>query len=335
MIDSYRQLGRTGLKVSPICLGTMMFGGPTSEADSISIVHEAIDLGINFIDTADMYSVGQSEIVVGKALKEKRDSIVLATKAGQKMGEAVHDKGSSRKHLMYALDASLQRLGTDYIDLYYIHVPDYETPMEETLRTLDDMVRSGKVRYIACSNFRTWKLAEATLLSTQFNLNRICCVQPLYNIVNRDIEVDLLPYCEANGLGVVSYSPLARGILTGKYQPGGAIPEGSRASRNDARMKQAEWREESLEVAAALKKYCDDKGISCSQFALAWVLANPIMTSVIIGPRTREQFADNIDSLKITITAEDEAFIDSLVPKGEHSGKGFQDDAYPVAGRPV
>ena len=335
MIDSYRQLGQTGLIVSPICLGTMMFGGPTNETDSINMIHEAIDFGINFIDTANIYNAGESEVVVGKALKEKREEVVLATKAGQKMGEGVLDKGSSRKHLMFALEESLRRLQTDYVDLYYIHVPDYVTPQDETLRTLDDMIHSGKVRYIACSNFRTWKLAEATLISQLNNLHQFCCVQPLYNIVNRDIEVDLLPYCENNGLGVVSYSPLARGILTGKYQPGGAIPEGSRASRKDARMQQAEWRESSLEVASELKKYCDDKGVACSQFALAWVLANPILTSVIIGPRTKEQYQDNLESLKIEITAEDEAFVDSLVPPGEHSGKGFQDSAYPITGRPV
>ncbi|QDU80205.1 L-glyceraldehyde 3-phosphate reductase [Polystyrenella longa] len=335
MIESYRQLGQTGLKVSPLCLGTMMFGGPTNETDSISMIHESIDLGINFIDTANIYNAGESEVVVGKALTEKRDNVVLATKAGQKMGEGVLDQGSSRKHLTKALDDSLRRLQTDYIDLYYIHVPDYDTPLEETLRTLDDMIRSGKVRYIACSNFRTWKLAEATLISNLYNLNLFCCAQPLYNIVNRDVEVDLLPYCDANGMGVVTYSPLARGILTGKYQPGAEVPAGSRASRKDARMQQAEWREESLVVASELKNYCDKKQISCSQFALAWVMANPVISSVIIGPRTREQFADNLEILKIDISAEDEAFVDSLVPTGEHSGKGFQDSAYPITGRPV
>ncbi|MAT16318.1 MAG: NADP-dependent oxidoreductase [Planctomyces sp.] len=335
MIESYRQLGHTGLKVSPICLGTMMFGGPTQESDAIDIIHEAIDFGINFIDTANMYNAGESEVVTGKALAGKREQVVLATKAGQKMGDGPLDKGASRKHLMFALEESLRRLNTDYVDLYYIHVPDYDTPLEETMRALDDMIHSGKVRYIACSNFRTWKLAEATLLSSQFNLHSFCCVQPLYNIVNRDIEVDLLPYCEANGLGVVSYSPLARGILTGKYKPDGTVPEGSRASRNDARMKQAEWRQESLEAAAALEQHCDTKGVACSQFALAWVLANPILSSVIIGPRTKEQFRDNLECLKIDVTTDDEAFVDSLVPPGEHSGKGFQDDAYPITGRPV
>ena len=335
MSIEYRQLGKTGLKVSPICLGTMMFGGPTNEADSIEMMHSAIDQSINFIDTANIYNAGESEVVVGKALVDRRDEVVLATKAGQKMGDGPLDKGSSRKHLMFALEESLRRLQTDYIDLYYIHTPDYETPLEETMRTLDDMVTSGKVRYIACSNFRTWKLAEATLTSERHHLNQFCCVQPLYNIVNRDVEVDLLPYCQNNGLGVVSYSPLARGILTGKYQIGEAAPEGSRASRNDVRMKQAEWRDDSLQVATELKNYCDKKNVSCSQFALAWVLANPILSSVIIGPRTKEQFADNMHALEVKIDSQDEAFIDSLVPRGEHSGVGFQDSAYPIVGRPI
>lgn len=335
MTVEIRSLGQTGLKVSSICLGTMMFGGPTNESDSHKIINKALDQGINFIDTANIYNAGESEVVVGKAIAGRRDEIVLATKAGQKMGEGPNDIGSGRKHLMQALEASLKRLNTDFIDLFYIHVPEYDTPAEETMRTLDDMVKSGKVRYLASSNYRTWKLAEAQKQSTVNNLNRFVCVQPLYNIVNRDIEVDLLPYCENNGLGVVSYSPLARGILTGKYLPGKEAPEGSRASRKDARMQQAEWREESLEVAAQLKEYCDKKGISCSQFALAWTLANPILTSLIVGPRTMEQFDDNMESLKIIITPEDEAFVDSLVPPGEHSGKGFPDSAYPITGRPV
>ena len=329
----YRQLGKTGLRVSPVCLGTMMFGGPTSEADSIRIMHKAYDQGINFIDTADMYSVGGSEEVVGKAIADRRDKVVLATKGTNAMGDGPNDYGASRYHLTAAVDKSLQRLGTDHIDLYYVHVPDETTTQEETLRALDDMVRAGKIRYIACSNFRAWKLCEALWTSDKLNLNAYCCVQPLYNIMNRDIEVELLPLCEKQGIGVVSYSPLARGILTGKYQPGEKPPEGSRASRNDKRMMQAEWRDASLEVAQSIKEYCDNKGVPMTQFALAWCLANPILTSVIIGPRTEEQYDDNIGFLDLDITAEDEAFIDSLVPKGEHSGFGFQDENYPITGR--
>jgi aryl-alcohol dehydrogenase-like predicted oxidoreductase len=329
----HRTLGSAGVKVSPICLGTMMFGGQTSEADSVRIMHQALDRGINFFDTANMYNAGESEVVVGKAIADRRERVVLATKGRQKTGEGPNDSGASRVHLMRALDDSLMRLGTDYVDVYYVHTPDYETPIDETLRALDDMVRSGRVHYIACSNFRTWRLMEALWTSDRLNLHRFACIQPLYNIVNRDAEVELLPACRKYGVGVVSYSPLARGILTGKYKPGQPFPEGSRAARNDKRMQQAELREASFEAARQITGYCQRKGVSPSQFALAWVLANPTITSVIIGPRTIEQFQDNLGCLNVEITSEDEAFIDSLVPPGEHSGKGFQDPLYPITGR--
>ena len=329
----HRSLGSSGVKVSPICLGTMTFGGPTGEAESIRIMHQALERGINFFDTANMYNAGESESVVGKAIADRRDRVVLATKGRQKMGEGPNDSGASRVHLLRALDASLKRLGTDYVDLYYVHTPDYETPIDETLRALDDMVRSGRVHYIACSNFRTWRLIEALWTSERLGLHRFACIQPLYNIVNRDAEVELLPACREHGVGVVSYSPLARGILTGKYKPGQPFPEGSRAARHDKRMQQAELREESFVVAQQITGYCQKKDVSPSQFALAWVLANPIITSVVIGPRTREQFEDNLECLNVEITPDDEAFVDALVPVGEHSGKGFQDPLYPITGR--
>ncbi len=329
----YRLLGRTGLRVSEICLGTMMFGGRTDEALSSQIIGKAIDNGINFIDTADIYNAGVSEEITGRAIAGRRDEVVLATKGRNAMGEGVNDKGTSRGYLMRALEASLQRLGTDHIDLYYVHSPDYDTPLEETLRALDDMVRSGKVRYIACSNYRAWYLALALGISDRGGLDRFACVQPLYNIVNRDIEVELLPLCRDQQLGVVSYSGLARGILTGKYTTFGEYPEGTRASLDDPRMVQAELREASIQVSQAIKEHCDGRGTPCSQFSLAWCLANPILTSVIIGPRTMEQFDDNLGCVDIEWSAADEALVDSLVPPGEHSGVGFQDDAYPVTGR--
>lgn len=329
----YRTLGRAGVKVSPLCLGTMMFGGPTDEAESIRIMHKAFDQGINFFDTADMYVGGVSEVVVGKAIADRRDKVVLATKGRQKMGDGPNEWGASRAHLMHALDASLKRLNTDYVDIYYVHAPDETTPIDETLRALDDMVRSGRVHYIACSNFRAWQLMEALGLSDRLNLHRFACIQPLYNIVNRDIEVEVLPACRKHGIGVVTYSPLARGILTGKYRAGQNYPEGSRASRNDKRMREAELRDESIEIAEKITAHCERRGVSPSQFAIAWVLANPNVTSVILGPRMMPQFDDNAAALQIEITPEDEAFIDSLVPPGEHSGKGFRDPAYAVTGR--
>lgn len=329
----YRSLGRTGIKVSPVCLGTMMFGGQTSESDSIRIIHAALDAGVNFIDTANMYNAGESERVIGKALAGRRQQVVLATKGRQKIGDGPNDQGGSRLHLMHALDDSLRRLAVEHVDLYYFHAPDYSTPIEETLLAMDDMVRSGRVRYVACSNFRAWRVCEALWTSDRLGLHRFSCVQPLYNIVNRDIEVELLPLCREHGLGVVSYSPLARGILTAKYQPDSAPPPGSRASRNDKRMQQAEWRRESLEIAQRIAVRCQEKGVMPSQFALAWCLANPLLSSVIVGPRTIEQFVDNLGCLDVQITPDDEDFVDALVPPGEHSGQGFQDELYPITGR--
>lgn len=329
----YRNLGSAGLKVSPICLGTMMFGEQTNEADSIQIMHKAFDQGINFFDTANSYNAGQSEVVVGKGIRDRREKVVLATKARQPLGTGPLDSGASRRHLTNECNASLKRLGTDYIDIFYVHAPDESTPIEETLRALDDLVHQGKVMYLACSNFRAWKLCEALWTSDKLNLNKFVCVQPLYNIVNRDIEVELFPLCREKGVGVVSYSPLARGILTGKYKTGAPFPEGSRASRNDKRMQQAELRDASLELAQDIAAHCDRKGVAMSQFSIAWCLANPNLTSVILGPRTMEQFDDNFGALNVTITPEDEAFIENLVPAGEHSGKGFQDSAYPITGR--
>jgi aryl-alcohol dehydrogenase (NADP+) len=330
---NYRRLGRSGLEVSPLCLGAMMFGGPTGEAESIRIMHAALDRGIQFFDTANVYNGGASEEVVGKAIADRRRRVVLATKGRQPVGDGPNQGNAGRRHLVQAVEDSLRRLKTDYIDLYYVHTPDYLTPIEETLRALDNLVRSGKVHYIGCSNVRAWRLCEAMWTSDGCNLERYVCVQPLYNLVNRDIEVELLPLCREYGLGVVSYSPLARGVLTGKYRQGEAPPEGSRAARNDRRLQQAEWREESLRVAQEVAAYCRKRGASASQFALAWCLANPLITSIILGPKTIEQLEDNLGCLEFAITPEDEAFIDSLVPPGEHTGKGFQDPMYPVTGR--
>jgi len=329
----YRYLGNTGVQVSPVCLGTMMFGGQTSEEDSRKIIDKALGLGINFMDTADMYNAGESEAVLGRALKGRRDQVVVATKGRQVVGESPNEQGGSRLHLTQALDRSLQRMQMDHVDIYYLHAPDYHVPIDQTLRAMDDMVRSGKVRYIACSNFRAWRLCEALWTSDRLGLDRFACVQPLYNIVNRDVEVELLPLCREHSVGVVSYSPLARGILTGKYKPGKDYPEGSRAARADRRMVQAELREPSIEVSARLAEYCGSRGVATSQFSLAWCIANPMLTSIIIGPRTMEHFDDNIGCLELEITQADEEFVDSLVPPGSHSGFGFQDELYPITGR--
>lgn len=329
----YKTLGRAGVKVSPLCLGTMMFGGPTNEKDSIRIIHRALDAGINFMDTANVYNDGESERVIGKAVRSNREKWIIATKVHGSMGADVNQSGSHRVNIMSAVEASLKRLGTDYIDVYYLHRWDASTRIAESLRALDDCVRLGKVRYIACSNFEAWRVCEALWTSEKLGLEEFVCVQPLYNIVNRDAEVELLPLCEKYGVGVVPYSPLARGVLSGKYLVGQKPPKGSRAARKDRRILQTELREESYEVARQLQPLADAHGKTLTQFALAWVLANPLITSAIIGPRTMEQLEDNLGCLDCTLSAEDEAAIAALVPPGEHTGKGYNDPAYPVLGR--
>jgi aryl-alcohol dehydrogenase-like predicted oxidoreductase len=331
----YRNLGQAGLKVSPLCLGTMMFGGPTGEADSIRIIHRALEAGINFLDTANVYNNGESERITGRAVRDRRDGVVIATKVRNAMGEGPNAGGTSRLAILREVEASLRRLGTEYIDLYYLHAPDYSTPLDESLGALDDCVRAGKVRYIACSNFYAWQVCEGLGASDRRGWASFAAVQPLYNLLNRDAEVELLPFCQKHGLGVVPYSPLARGVLSGKYRPGAAPPEGSRAARGDRRIQQAEWREESFEVAQALRPLAEARGKSLTQWALAWVLANPVITSAIVGPRIMEQLEDNLGALGWSLTAEEEAAVDRLVPPGEHTGKGYNDPAYPVRGRPV
>src|SRR5262245_14410517 len=214
----YRKLGSAGVRVSELCLGTMMFGGATSAAESVRIIHRALDDGINFIDTANVYAKGESERIVGQAVRDRRDRVVLATKVRVAVGQGPNDAGSSRFHILREADNSLRRLGLEHIDLYYLHQYDYDTPLDESLRALDDLVRQGNVRYIACSNFYGYQVCEGLGLSERHQLERFACVQPLYNMVNRDCEVELLPMCQEHGVGVVAYSPLARGVLTGKYR---------------------------------------------------------------------------------------------------------------------
>ena len=251
----YRKLGRSGLKGSPLCIGAMMFGGPTDEADSGRIIAAARDAGINFIDTADVYNAGKSEEVVGKAVRAERHRWVIATKLNGIMGEGPNEHGSSRKWIMEAARNSLKRLGTDYIDVYFLHREDMETPLAESVRALGDLQRAGMIRYFALSNHRAWRVAEICNICDGLGIDRPVASQPLYNALNRMAEVEQMPACSYYGLGVVPYSPLARGVLTGKYDPAGAPPPESRAARKDKRMMQTEWRPESLSIAAKLKAH--------------------------------------------------------------------------------
>lgn len=331
---NYRRLGRSGLKVSPLCLGAMMFGDQTSEADSLEIIASARDAGVNFIDTADAYSAGRSEEIVGRAVRNERDRWVVATKAGFPSGlQNATGADLSRGYLMRAAERSLERLGTDRIDLYYLHRDDPDTPMEETVRALADLQRQGKIRYIGVSNFRAWRLAEFVRLCGEAGIDRPAACQPQYNAMNRMPEAELLPACQFHGIGVVPYSPLARGVLTGKYASIGQLPEGSRAARGDRRMLQTELRPESIEAALRIKAHADARGGSVSHFAVNWVLNNALVDSVIAGPRTLAQWQDYLAALQAPFTAQDEALVDSLVPPGHPSTPGFTDPQYPVTGR--
>jgi aryl-alcohol dehydrogenase-like predicted oxidoreductase len=329
----YRQLGRSGLKVSPICLGTMMFGGPTDEATSKRIIAKAHEAGINFIDTADAYSKGASEEVVGRAIGNNRHAWVLATKLANPMGDDPNRVGLSRRWVLQAADESLKRLGTDHIDIYYLHKEDHSTPLEETVRAMGDLIRAGKVRYFGVSNYRAWRVAEICNICDRLGIDRPAVSQPYYNAMNRMPEVEHFPACSYYGLGIVPYSPLARGVLTGKYKPDAAPDKETRAGRNDTRMMQTEWRPESLQLAQEIKAHAEKKGITAGQFAVAWVLNSAFVSSIVAGPRTEEQWDGYIGALDYRFTAEDEALIDRLVVPGHPSTPGYNDPAYPIEGR--
>jgi aryl-alcohol dehydrogenase (NADP+) len=329
----YRKLGRSGLKVSPICLGTMMFGGPTDEATSTRIIARAREAGINFIDSADAYNKGNSEQVVGRAIANNRHGIVLATKLANPMGDDPNRGGLSRRWVLQAAEESLKRLGTDYIDIYYLHKEDHSTPLEETVRAMGELVRAGKIRYFGVSNYRAWRLAEICNICDRLGIDRPVASQPYYNAMNRMPEVEHFPACGYYGLGIVSYSPLARGVLTGKYAPDAAPARDTRAGRNDTRMMQTEWRPESLRLAQEIKAHAERKGITAGQFAVSWVLNSSFVNSVIAGPRTEAHWDDYIRALDYQFTAEDEALVDRLVTSGHPSTPGFNDPAYPIEGR--
>jgi len=331
-----RKLGRSGLTVSPICLGTMMFGDETDEKEARRIIDHARDAGVNFIDTADQYGRGKSEEIVGRAIAKDRDAWVLATKGGNPVNDThANAQGLGRKWLLKAIDDSLKRLKLDYVDIWYLHLDDYSTPLEEAVSAVADVLGQGKALYWGVSNFRGWRIAELVRLAGEAGIDRPVVCQPYYNAMNRMPEVEILPACEYYGLGVVPYSPLARGVLTGKYQPGKAPPKGSRAGRKDQRMLESEFRPESLAIAQKIKAHAEAKGMTSGDFAVNWVLANPIVTSVLAGPRTLEQWQAYLGALDHGFDAEDEKLLDSLVAPGHPSTPGYSDPRYPLTGRPV
>ncbi len=302
----YKNLGRTGLKVSRICLGTNMFGaGYVDDARAISVVHRAQELGINFIDTADAYNSGLSEHVVGKAVRGRRHDFVVGTKGFIATGDGVNSGGLSRKHLMGAVEASLRRLDTDYIDLYQVHFWDPHTPLEETLRTLNDMVRQGKVRHIGCSNFAAWQLCRALWVSDKLGLERFESVQPAYNFDRRDIEAELFPLCEDQGVGVIPYQVLMGGVLTGSYDRRAGPPEDSHmSSRHAERARDNYWRDENFDRAERLKTLAAELGWEPTQLILAWVLSKPAVASVIVGASRPEQVEKNAAAADIDLPAD-------------------------------
>ncbi|WP_434112315.1 aldo/keto reductase [Paraburkholderia caffeinilytica] len=329
----YRYLGRSALKVSPLCLGAMMFGGETDETTSKRIIDKAFDQGVNFIDTADVYHAGRSEEIVGRALGERRDSWVIATKFGYPTAQGPNEQGQSRKWIIQSVEASLKRLGTDYIDILYFHRALLDAPLEEGVRAVGDLIRQGKVRYFGLSNFRGWRIAEIVRLADQLGIDRPVASEPLYNMVDRTAEVEQLPAAAHYGIGVVPYSPLARGVLTGKYALDGAPPSDSRAGRGDKRIQQTEWRPESLAIAQQVAAHAEARGTTSIAFALAWVLKNKLVSSTIAGPRTEAHWDSYVQALNLQLGPEDEKFVDSLVPPGHASTPGYTDPGYPVEGR--
>ena len=333
----YRRLGNTGVKVSVHCLGTMMFGqwGNPDHEDGVRIIQKALDGGINFIDTADIYSAGESEEIVGKALTGRRDEVVLATKVHGRMGKGINEAGNSRYWIMNEVENSLRRLGTDHIDLYQIHRPDPRIDLEETLGALTDLVRQGKVRYLGCSTFPGHMIVESHWTSEGRNLERFVCEQPPYSIFTRHIELDVLPVCQAYGMGVIVWSPLDGGWLTGKYRQGQDVPAGSRAERAAK-----QWaspvaqrfdmtrpsNQRKLELVDELAAIADKAGISMTHMANAWVLAHPAVTSAIIGPRTMEQLDDALAGADVVLSEEILDAIDEVNEPGntlEVSNRGW------------
>lgn len=308
----YRRLGTSGLKVSALGLGTNSFGRRVDEKGAARILDQALDLGISFLDTANIYGGGLSEEFIGKALKNRRGKFILATKFGRVMEETPNGKGASRLHIMEQLEGSLTRLGTDTIDLYQLHIYDPDTPIEETLRALDDSVRQGKVRYIGCSQVSSWQACEGLWTSRLLNLNSYVSVQPHYNLLKREIEKELVPFCRAYGLGIIPYFPLEGGVLTGKYRPGQPAPAGSRyaGSSTEANNRLSQ---RNLSMVTALERFSEARGRPVVELALAWFLANPLVSTVIAGATKPEQVVANARCLDWKLSAEELIEIDSIV----------------------
>ena len=306
----YRKLGKSGLKVSAVGLGTNAFGSRADEQTSIKTIEHALELGVNFIDTAESYTQGRSEEIVGKAVNGKRSQAIIATKFGHVRTVGPKERGGSHSYLIKALENSLRRLNTDYIDLYYLHTPDTETPIVETLRALGDLVHAGKVRYIACSNFAAWQLCEAEWTSRLHNLEPFIAIQSSYNMLDRSIEQEIVPCCQSYGIGVVPWGPLASGFLTGKYALSPEVP--ARFSPS-AGIYQGIFTEANFEKLAKLKLFARERNHSVGELAVAWLLSHPWLGSVITGATNAEQVTSNVAAGDWKLTAEDVTQLDKML----------------------
>jgi aryl-alcohol dehydrogenase-like predicted oxidoreductase len=324
-------LGERGPTVTRLCLGTMMFGDQTDEGEAVEMVTRYAEAGGNFLDTADQYANGASERIVGKAIAGQRSRWIIATKAGNPIAGVPGSGGLSAGWLRQAIDQSLDRLGIDKVDLYYLHLDDETTPLEEAIGALGEMLAAGKIGAWGFSNYRGWKVAEMVRIADRLGVARPVVAQPYYHALYRLAEIDLLPACAHFGLGVVCYSPIARGVLTGKYNEG--VPPGSRADRKDMRMIQTEFRPEAIEAARKIADYLAPSRRPMSGFALSWVLANKLISGAIIGPKSMAQLEDYLAVAGTPYGEADEAFMDALIPPGASAGYAYADPRYPYRGR--
>ncbi len=313
---NYRRLGRSGLKISSLALGTLNFGNPTSKEEAFKMIDRAIDAGINLIDSADVYSDGESERILGEALERdgKRKKVFITSKVFMRTGPGPNDAGNSKHHIIESCEKSLKRLKTDYIDIYFLHRTDFDIPQEESLAALDLLVKQGKVRYIGSSTHPAWRIVEALWISDRCHFSKLVCEQSPYNLLDRRIENELIPMCQAYDLGLLTWSPLAQGILACRYQDPNNLPEGSRGKLKEVYAERIT--QKGIDVSFELAKRASEKGYRVSQFAIAWILHQPAVTGVLIGPRTLEQFEELLPSIEIQLEQSDLDFCNKLVPPG-------------------
>jgi aryl-alcohol dehydrogenase-like predicted oxidoreductase len=319
----YRRLGRSGLRVSPLVLGTMNFGNPTSREDALKIIDRAIEAGINLLDCADVYASGESERILGEALARdgKRQRVLVTSKVYWPTGQGPNDSGNSRHHIIESCEKSLRRLRTDHIDIYFLHRTDFETPQEESLGALDLLVRQGKVRYVACSTHPAWRVVEALMIADRYGYPRFVCEQPPYNLLDRRIENEIVPMCHAYGLGIITWSPLAQGVLAGRYNDPSNLPEGSRGTLRPVYAERITRK--GIEVGLTLAERANKKGYTVAQFAVAWILNQPGITGAIIGPRTTDHLEDLLPAAVIKLDESDQTFCNDLVPPGSNVSNHF------------